>query len=89
MRRTNDLPGEPKQIGAPVEGAMRITYMLIDGTKTSLTFCAECSRQMLPELYLQLWRKVMRSWSESYPKNRKRIATPEWFRGQFSNGLAL
>lgn len=81
------LPGEPKALGAPVEGAMRVTFMLIDGSKTALTFCAECSKSLPSELYLQIWRKNIRSWLRELSEKPESERNPEWFQKQFSNGL--
>lgn len=81
------LPGEPKAIGAPMEGAMRITFMLVDGTKTALTFCANCAESLPSALYLELWRKNIRSWMRELSEKPVSERNPEWFEKQFSNGI--
>lgn len=81
------LPGEPKQLGPPVEGAVRVTFMLIDGTKTALTFCAECAKHLPNDLYLQIWRKNIRSWLRELAEKPEGERNPAWFIAQFGNGL--
>lgn len=75
-------PGEPKRLGPPVEGAVRVTFLLFDGTKTHLTFCGDCAKSLSPEQYTEIWRKNLRSWLREL-----KVETPPWFLQQFSNGL--
>lgn len=77
-------PGEPKQLGSPLDGSVRVTFMLFDGTKTSLTFCAACSG---PWSYHEIWRKNLRSWMRELSWKAEGERMPEWFQRQFSNGL--
>ena len=76
-------PGEPKRLGPAMDGAMRVSFMLLDGTKADMTFCGECAANLSAEHYIEIWRKVMRSWrremSEPYP---------DWFNRSFANGIA-
>lgn len=81
------LPGEPKQIGPPLEGAVRITFLLFDGTKTSLTFCGDCSADIPPSEYNEIWQKNIRSWMRELSFKAAVDRNPPWFKGQFSNGL--
>lgn len=53
-------PGEPKQIGAPHEGAKRVFFRLFDGSVMQLTFCNECNPEY--SQYADIWHKVMRTW---------------------------
>lgn len=53
---------EPIRVGKPLENAMRLTFILADGSKMDLTFCAECARGLLPDEFSFLWRRVLRSW---------------------------
>lgn len=76
------LPGEPKQIGGPREGAVRVTYRLLDGTMMDQTFCASCAEVVSNEEFVEIWRKNLRSWQRELEENR-----PDWFLKQFSNGL--
>lgn len=75
-------PGEPRRLGAPTADAVRVAFMLMDGTKTDLTFCGECAAALNEDQYLEIWRKNMRSW-----KRELKGETPDWFRPQFHNGL--
>lgn len=85
------LPGEPKQLGAAMEGATRITFLLYDGTHTDLTFCESCAAELSSADYVAIWQKNIRSWkrqldakpAEATEQERR----PEWFGRQFSNGL--
>lgn len=52
----------PIQVGKPLENAMRLTFVLADGTKMDLTFCAECLPNLLPGSYQFLWKRVLASW---------------------------
>lgn len=82
------LPGEPKELGRPIEGAVRVTFMLFDGTKTSLTFCETCASTLLrPKAYGAIWDKVVRSWQRELSGKPVTDRQPGWFKGQFSNGL--
>lgn len=80
-------PGEPKRIGPPLEGSMRITFLLFDGTRTDLTFCADCSAGLAPDSYIEIWRKNLRSWMRELSEKPEAERKPEWFMRQFSGGL--
>ena len=53
---------EPVQIGKPLENAMRLTFILANGSKMDLTFCSDCALGLLPGEYGFLWRRVQASW---------------------------
>lgn len=74
-------PGEPKQIGQPFPDAMRVTFLLYDGTQMALTFCENCA-DVPRETYPELWRKVIRSWQRELAGKE-----PDWFLKQVRNGL--
>lgn len=61
----------PTQTGAPHANAVRSTFVLMDGTKMDLTFCAECNAGLTPQDYPWLWQRVLASWiaesSTSHP----------------------
>lgn len=80
-------PGEPKQLGKPVEGAVRIEFMLFDGAKTSLTFCANCSTGKLEPDFTALWQKNLRSWGRELAEKPEAERMPDWYKKQFANGL--
>lgn len=80
-------PGEPKQLGVPNPDAVRISFVLFDGTKTGLTFCGECASSPLHEQYTPIWRKNIRSWQRQLSDKSETERNPEWFLRQFSNGI--
>lgn len=81
------LPGEPKRLGAPNAGAIRGTFMLMDGTKATLTFCEDCSQQPIEPHFTDIWRRVIRSWMRELWAKPASERNPSWFPQQFSNGL--
>jgi len=81
------LPGEPKKLGPPRADALRITFMLMDGTKMSLTFCASCAKSLSPPHYTAIWRKVLRSWARELSEKPVGERMPAWYRPQFASGL--
>lgn len=50
------------QLGAPLENAVRTTFILADGSRMDLTFCAECRAGLLPADFQWLWQRVQASW---------------------------
>lgn len=80
-------PGEPKRLGSPTEDAVRITFLLYDGTRTDLTFCGNCAADLQPDQYLEIWRKNIRSWMRELSEKPEGERNPEWFGRQFANGL--
>lgn len=80
-------PGEPKRLGKPNDDATRITFLLFDGTKTNLTFCGACATALNPDKYLEIWRKVMRSWLRE--QEDKQDQHQHWFPAQYANGLLV
>lgn len=81
------LPGEPKQLGQPNSGAVRSTFMLMDGTKAFLTFCEDCAGQDVSPHYSEIWRKIIRTWMRELSEKPEAERNPPWFPQQFSNGL--
>ena len=79
-------PGEPKRIGLPHDGTTRITFLLIDGTRMDLTFCAECANNITVDDYTAIWQKVIRSWTREF-EEKGTPDRPEWFNKQFENGM--
>ena len=77
-------PGEPKQIGRPNDDALKISFFLLDGTIMHLTFCGKCAESLSQEKYLDIWRKVIRSWERELKDE-----TPSWYLDQFGNGLLV
>ena len=80
-------PGEPKRVGLPFDDAMRVTFLLYDGSKMDLTFCGPCSGTVEPGIYTDIWRKVMRSWIREMKLTAGSEGRATWFNGQFSNGI--
>mgnify|MGYP001611467095 CR=1 FL=1 len=54
--------GEPKQLGAANSGTTRVTFLLLDGRRTDMTFCGDCAASLTPEAYPTLWRKNLAGW---------------------------
>ena len=45
--------------GAPINGARRVTVILVDGSIADLTFCGACKAS--PENLCAIWKKVVRT----------------------------
>ena len=71
--------GEPKQLGAANQGSARITFLLLDGKRTDMTFCGGCAETLSPEHYPTLWRKNLAGWL------REQDGDPEKFTQEFGN----
>lgn len=76
-------PGEPKSVGRVLDHAVKVTFMLMDGTLADLTFCAMCASACDLDKYTEIWRKVMRSWI----REQNGGDHSSWMPQQFSNGL--
>ena len=81
------FPGEPKRLGKPTDDAVRVSFMLMDGSKTSLTFCGPCAETLPSVGYLEIWRKNMRSWMRELDQKPEEERNPDWFVKQFGNGI--
>lgn len=81
------LPGEPKRLGPPNADAVRVTYLLIDGSKAMLTFCGDCAGQPIEPHFSEIWWRVVRSWTRELAEKQADDRNPSWFPQQFSNGL--
>ena len=82
-------PGEPKRTGAPNADATRISFVLYDGTRCDLTFCGRCAEALNPGWYVEIWRKVMRSWVREMSKDKEPPSPGKlaWFQAEFHNGI--
>ncbi len=76
---------EQKKLGLPLLGAMRFTFLLMDGSMMDLTFCAQCGEALAPSSYVAIWRKVMRSWLKEIGEEKQKHSS--WFTPQFANGI--
>jgi hypothetical protein len=74
-------PGEPKRIGAPLDGTIRVTFLLYNGRRTDMTFCGDCAGTMSAEHYVTLWRKNLGGYM------REQNGNPAKFKEEFANGL--
>lgn len=72
----------PKRVGKPFENAVRATFVLMNGSKMDLTFCAACMDELTPADYGALWQRVMVSWAH------EKSGGPSWVRSQVDNGIA-
>ena len=79
--------GEPKRLGPPLDGSIRVTFMLNDGSRSDMTFCGRCAEDLNPAYYTAIWQKVMRSWKRELDDKPEAERNPDWFQKQFSNGL--
>jgi hypothetical protein len=73
--------GEPKQFGPPLDGALRIAFLLFNGNRTDMTFCGSCAESLKPKHYAMLWRKNLAGWA------REQNGSVEKFKREFENGL--
>lgn len=73
--------GEPKRLGTPLAGATRVTFLLLDGTRTDMTFCEACAASLAPEQYPKLWRKNLAGYL------REQNGNPEKFKHEFANAI--
>lgn len=58
---------EPNRAGAPHDDAVRLTFILVDGTRMDLTFCKPCADTLSEYDYAYLWQRVMLSWAAESP----------------------
>lgn len=77
-------PGEPRRLGPPLPGSMRVSFMLMDGSRADLTFCGKCAGDLDATHYTGIWRKVIRSWIR---ESQGKCGEQAWFRAEFFNGL--
>jgi hypothetical protein len=73
--------GEPKRLGPPNEGTMRVTFLLLNGSRTDMTLCGTCADSLSAEHYATLWRKNLAGWL------REQDGNPEKFRQEFASGI--
>lgn len=73
--------GEPKRLGPPLDGSVRVTFLLLNGRRTDMTFCVGCAETLSPEHYPMLWRKNLAGYLREQDDN------PEKFSDEFGNGL--
>lgn len=73
--------GEPKRLGPPLEGSMRVTFRLFDGTLGDFTFCGECVSSLDSKQFTRLWNKNLAGYL------REQDGKTEKFIKQFDNGL--
>lgn len=66
---------------------MRVGFLLLDGGRADLTFCAACSAERLEPDFPALWAKIMRSWLRDMCEGQPAPQVFEWFNKQFSNGI--
>lgn len=82
---TERYPGEPKRLGQVIGDATRISYMLLDGTKCDLTFCENCAGTVSGSDYVEIWRKVCRSWKREMELTNQ--TKPDWYWESLNNGI--
>ena len=72
---------EPVKVGAPKAEAVRACFILADGTRMDLTFCAECAQKIVAPQFASLWERVMTSWVASSG------AEHPWVKTQTTNAI--
>lgn len=78
-------PGEPKKIGRPLEGSIRVGVLLLDNRRADITLCAACAPVFGPQDYGPLWAKIIRSWDREMSVITKTSERPQWFADAYSN----
>lgn len=78
-------PGEPKRLGAVIGDATLVSFMLLDGSRADLTFCAGCAESLASPQYVDIWRKVCRSWRREMQVSGAPV--PDWYYQQYNNGI--
>lgn len=73
--------GEPKRLGKPLNGTIRVSFLLLAGSCGDFTFCASCAEALSQDDYTTLWRKNLAGWL------REQDGDPEKFKNEFANGL--
>lgn len=73
--------GEPKRLGPPLPGSMRITFLLLNGRVTDMTVCEACAAVVAPEHYATLWGKNLAGYL--FEQEGK----TEMFKHEFENGI--
>ena len=79
------LPGEPKRLGKPLDGATKVIFMLYGGSLATLLMCGRCAGELNPGHYVDLWRKSLRSYGRELVKPNE--GTVKWYRSMFNEGL--
>ena len=51
--------GQIQRAGAPHADAVRVTFVLTDGSRANMTFCVDCETKIAPENLPDVWRNVM------------------------------
>lgn len=66
----------PKQLGGPLDNAVRCNFIMYDGSTIDLTLCTDCYQTFTPADFMTLWHRVLLSWGD-HP----------WVKTQTENGL--
>jgi hypothetical protein len=71
----------PTKIGAAHDDAVRVTFILVSGSKMDLTFCQHCADGLEPADFAHIWRRVMLSWVNESSKDHPHV------KSQTANGI--
>lgn len=79
------VDGIPTEIGRPLAGARRVTLVLVDGSRTDLTFCKKCevSASVLPLIH----ERSREAWAAQSQRSDVHIPMNErqrWMHGKFN-----
>lgn len=72
-----DIDRLPKRVGAAHDDAIRVNFLMLDGSRMDLTFCQPCADGLIADDLQWIWRRVMKSWPADHP----------WTKTQTENGL--
>lgn len=53
------VTGNPKTLGAPIEGAVHALFLQVDGRRVELSFCARCIVDLKVNMLPAIWRRVV------------------------------
>ena len=81
VKRRDPATQMPLQLGPAHENAVRVTFVLMNGSTMDITFCADCADGLTPSDYAPLWGRVMAAWA-------KQQADSAWAKSQVDNGIA-
>jgi hypothetical protein len=82
------FPGEPGKVGEPLAGAVKVSLLLMDGSRAELNVCAACAEVLHPVDYPEMYQRILRSWKREVDiaPNEKKTA---WWGSQFNNGILI
>lgn len=80
-------PGEPKRLGKPLDGATKIQCLLYGGSMATFLVCAKCAGRFNPGVFVDLWRKSLRSYARELSGREVPEGAAKWYRSMFEEGI--